>query len=128
MRIAKSRLKEIILEELGSVEEGYREDRTHYALNTEGNLGRILDLEKRLESLEAQIAEIGGPLEEGILTENPIVAALGQMLKDPKVLAAIAQAVGPMIMKMLGGGGGSEGAATGALGAGASPLGAASEE
>tara|TARA_Y100000310_G_scaffold113771_1_gene112220 strand:- start:1118 stop:1522 length:405 start_codon:yes stop_codon:yes gene_type:complete len=106
MRIAKSRLKEIILEELGSVEEGYREDRTHYAFNTEGNLGRILDLEKRLESLEAQIAEIGEPLEEGILTENPIVAALGQMLKDPKVLAAIAQIVIPMLMKGKGGGGG----------------------
>jgi hypothetical protein len=132
MRIAKSRLKEIILEELGSVEEGYREDRTHHALNPEGNLGRILDLEKRLDSLEAQISGTGEPLEEGILTENPIVAALGQMLKDPKILAAIAQAVGPLIMKGLGGdgsgGSASGGGAAAALGAGVSALGAVSEE
>jgi hypothetical protein len=133
MRIAKSRLKEIILEEIGSVEEGYREERTHYAINPEGNLGRIVDLEKRLNRLEAQIAEIGEPLEEGILTENPIVAALGQMLKDPKVLAAIAQAVGPMLMKGLGGEGGGDSGASGggmaaALGAGAGALGALGKE
>ena len=127
MRIAKSRLKEIILEEIGSVDEGSREDSAHYAINPEGNLGRIVDLEKRLNKLEAQIAGIGEPLEEGILTENPIMVALGQMLKDPKVLAAIAQTVGPMLMKGLGGSAGGGGTAA-ALGAGASALGAGIKE
>ena len=116
MRITKSRLKEIILEEL---DEGSREDMMMPAMS-QSDL-KIAELEERVERLEGMV---GGGLEEGVLTENPIMAALGQMLKDPKVLAAIAQAIGPMLMKGLGKGGASAAAPAG----GASALGAAVEE
>jgi len=117
MRITKSRLKEIILEEL---DEGSREDMMMPTVS-QSDL-KIADLEERVEQLEQIVGDIkmsSMSMSEGVLTENPIMAALGQMLKDPKVLAAIAEAVGPMLMKGLGNSSATGGGTTSALGAAA---------
>ena len=132
MRIAKSRLKEIILEELGSVDEGYREERTHYAINPDGNLNRILDLEKRLNSLEDQVAGIGEPLQEELLNENPLAALAPKVIefvvKNPKILEMLAKALGPMLAKSMGGEDEKGGAAGGAMADLAGAVGAITEE
>ena len=132
MRIAKSRLKEIILEELGSVDEGYREERTHYAINPDGNLNRILDLEKRLNSLEDQVAGIGEPLQEELLNENPLAALAPKVIefvvKNPKILGMLAKALGPMLAKSMGGEDEKGGAAGGAMADLAGAVGAITEE
>jgi len=132
MRIAKSRLKEIILEELGSVDEGYREERTHYAINPDGNLSRILDLEKRLNSLEEQVAGIGEPLQEGLLNENMLASLAPKVIefvvKNPKIMQMLAKALGPMLAKTMGGGDEEGGAAGGAMSDLAGAVGAITEE
>jgi hypothetical protein len=50
-------------------------------------------------------------IQEDLLNENPILLALGQVLKDPKVLQMIVTTIGPIVMQYLaksGAGGGAE--------------------
>ena len=105
MRITKSRLKEIILEEL---DEGSREDMMMPAMS-QSDL-KIAELEERVERLEGMV---GGGLEEGQpLHENVAMLAqlapaiIGFVAKNPELLKTLAAGVAPLIMGMMGGAGG----------------------
>ena len=97
MRIAKSRLKEIILEEIEGIDETQE-----------------LTIEERVDRLETALGNAA--LSEGqLLYENPAMLAqlAGTLIqfvtKNPALLKMLAGAIIPMIMGALGGKGGGAG-------------------
>jgi hypothetical protein len=103
MRIAKSRLKEIILEEIEEADQESTSD---------------LTLAERVLRLESALGNTA--LDEGqLLAENPALLAslapqvINFVIKDPKIMQMLAGALMPLITKAISGAGA---AAAGALG------------
>ena len=101
MRITKSRLKEIILEEL---DEGSREDMMMPAIS-QSDL-KIAELEERVERLEGMVGEglqEGRPLHEAAMLAQLAPAIIGFVQKNPQLLKTLAAAIAPLIMGAMSG-------------------------